>query len=267
MRGALLAALSAELIAFSGTLLSESLFTVLAAGSLIAIKKSSEGRLSAISAGGLAACTTLVRAVSLPVFPILLVLGTRQIRLASFALLALAAPLITWSVAASQAHERVVLVANSGGLNLWIGHGPGSTGDWRKPGPEPVEGYGAAAKREILADPAAALHRFQRNLFRLFSFGTSSRTMATRPIPLPLVPFGIVVILGTVGAIRCRDPVLIGWVVLSSLSTAVFFAPTRYKLVLYPALIPLAALALAPRAKSSTPAPHGESSQSGIPSP
>jgi hypothetical protein len=248
--GVLVAALSSELIAFSSTLFSEPLFLVLVASTLLMMRSETLNSRGIVLAGLLGSAATLVRAVAFPIFPIMALLLIKSRRLLLLFGFVFLTPIAIWSVTASIAHNDVIVVANSSGINLWIGHGPGSTGDWRTVGPEPAQGYGAAATEVILAAPIQALNRVVRNASRLWSFGTSSRTMATRPLPLPVLPFGLLVVLGLVGAVRSRDPVLICWLVLATVSTSVFFAPMRYKLILYSALIPLAGLAFTSNAKT-----------------
>jgi hypothetical protein len=238
---ALLVAASAELVAFSGSLFSEPLFLVLAAVALWAWR-AGDGTLGA-ALGGLAAVT---RAVALLPTGLLAGLGalrrglTWRRRLGMLAVWAL--PVVGASAVATATAGRPALVADSAGLNLWIGHGPGATGDWREPGPAPAGGYGPAAWARIRADPAAAGARALRTTGRLWSFSSSSRTMSTRPPPLPLVPFGAVVVLAALGALRRRDPHLLLWLAATTAVVACLFAPARYKLALYPALMPLCGL-------------------------
>lgn len=249
---ALLVAASAELVAFSGSLFSEPLFLVLAAAALWA-SRVGDGGLSA----GLGALATLTRAVALAPTALLAVAGALRRRLGwrrRLAILALwALPVAGASMWATSTAGRPALVADSAGVNLWIGHGPGATGDWRAPGPEPAEGYAAAAFGVIRADPAAAGARALRTAGRLWSASTSSRTMSTRPPPLPLVPFGALVALAAVGALRRRDPHLLLWLVVTTAVIACLFAPARYKLALYPALLPLGGFAFATWRRAAGP--------------
>jgi hypothetical protein len=62
---------------------------------------------------------------------------------------------------------------------------------------------------------------------------------------LPLLPFGALVVLAAIGAVRRPDRSTLPWLVGVTAVTGLFFAPMRYKLALYPALLPLVGAAVA----------------------
>ncbi len=239
-RTALLVAVSAELIGFGPALYSDPLFVL--AGVSLVIASAAPRALSWTAAALAGALAMLTRAHSLLVVPFVLRGRGRWLCLAIVG---------AWVAVVSVRAGHLVVISDSAGVNLWIGHGPGATGDWRDPGPEPAGGWLAATMSTIGEAPGAALTQCLRTSLRLWSFSTSDRSLATRPLPLPLLPFGGMVVLAAVGAARAWrrgfgpvDRVALRWLVLTTLATSLFFAPTRYKLALFPGLLPLASVAI-----------------------
>lgn len=229
---AVLTAASFEGVGFAPSLYSETLFVTLGLA-FLAVPGSLPG-------GLLAAAGALTRVHALLVFPLVAWARGGLTRM----LFVLLVPVVLWSAVVSAGEGRMILISDNGGMNLWIGHRPGADGDWHEPGPPPLEGYGPAALAAIRADPAAAMRRVVGNVGRLWNASRSDRTLATRPLGLPLVPFVVLVLLAVVGGWAPRRGVpstgaLVMWLVATTMVTAVFFAPVRYKLGLYPALLPL----------------------------
>lgn len=240
-RGALLVALSAELIAFGPALYSEPLFVF--AGVVVVMG----ARRPSLRAGLAGAVAMLSRAHSFAVVPLVLRGWSRWLALTVVA---------AWVVAASVHAGHLVPVSENGAVNLWIAHGSGATGDWHDPGPLPPQGWTAAAVDVMRADPVGAIAQCAHTVSRLWSFSTSDHTLATRPLPLPMLPFGGLVTLAVVGTVRAWwrgfraiERSALRWLLLTTLVTALFFAPTRYKLALFPGLLPLAAVAVGSRRK------------------
>jgi hypothetical protein len=234
---AVIVALSAELVAFSPSLYSEPLYLVLACGALAAYE-SPEG------SGFLGALAALTQAPAVLIAPLATLAGRPPWRgMAVYAAL-FALPIAGW-LAVATASGRPLSLGEGVGMNLYIGHRHGADGDWHDPGKAPAEGYTTAALTAIRADPGGAARRVAGNVVRLWTPSTSDPTMATRPLPLPLVPFGALVVLAVIGLWKHRPGPLIAWLVLTTATTAVFYVVVRYKLGLYPALLPLAGTGLA----------------------
>jgi hypothetical protein len=227
---ALITAVSFELVGFAPSLYAEPLFV--ACGLAFLATK------APVSTGLIGAVTALVRAHALVVVALvgpLRAAGRRR----AFAL-AFLMPIALWSGVDSLAFGRPILISDSAGMNLWIGHRPGADGDWHDPGAPPPEGYTVAAMHAISADPAHAVRRCFGNVGRLWNASRSDRTLATRPLSLPLLPFAGLVGLAAVGIWQRPRRDLLVWLVATTVATAAFFVPVRYKLGLYPALLPAA---------------------------
>jgi hypothetical protein len=235
---AVVAALSAEVVQFGPALYAEPLFLALAAAYLA---EREQPELAGLIAGFLA----LTRAPMLLVAPLVGAAGRPALRPLGLFLGTFALPILAWALITGVFEHHPVVVAESPGMDLWIGHRPGADGDWHDPGPPPKGGYAMAAVHAIEADPTGAAVRVAKNAIRLWSPGTSDRTMATRPPPLPLLPFAGLLLLAAGGLWKWRPPVLLTWLGATTLTTAIFFAVVRYKLALYPALVPLAGVAIA----------------------
>lgn len=233
---AVVTALSSELVHFGPSLFAEPLYVALGLALLAAESPVRAGLWGALLVGA--------RAQGLAVAPVVLAVRHRG-RAALVALGAFALPVVVWSAGASVAAGHLVLVADSAGMNLWIGHRPGADGDWHDPGPPPPEGYAGAAWAGIAADPGAATARVAGNVARLWNASRSDPSLATRPLPFPLLPYAGLVALAALGAIATRRRDLLAWLLVTTVVTALFFVPVRYKLGLYPGLLPFAGLGLA----------------------
>jgi hypothetical protein len=230
---AVFTAVSAELLGFAPSLYSEPLFVFIGLAALGATRPGAVGLLGAAAA--------LTRAHALFVVPLVWLSGRgRRTRGVGVFVTCLALPVLAWSVVPSVHLGRPVLISDNVGMNLWIGHRPSADGDWHDPGPAPAEGYGEAALSAMAADPGAAALRVAHNVQRLWNASTSDRTLATRPLGLPLAPFPVLVGFAAIGAVARPRASLLVWLAATTVVTALFFAPVRYKLGLFPGLLPLA---------------------------
>jgi 4-amino-4-deoxy-L-arabinose transferase-like glycosyltransferase len=194
-------------------------------------------------------------------------------RMAARTALAPAALLVLSLTANTIAHGRLVLLTNGAGINLWLGNNPDADGV------DPfVHGRLAEVVREVEAsatDPVERDHAFRGHA--QFSAGLLLKklvwTFSSRELPnaadihwqteqswvyhrpwFPL-PFALVFPLALAGAVllgrRWRDHVVLLGPIAGALAACVaFFTCARFRLVMMPSLIVLAASALEPLARS-----------------
>lgn len=179
----ILLALWCSQVQFTTVLASEQIFTVLV---LIAIAIWSREQTNlwqrAIIVGIVLAATSYVRPTA-GLIPVLLMflryVSTRKVRenltaaLIMFSVIALlVAP---WSIRNTQAFGQFVTISTNGGVNLWMGNNPASTGGYMELPPE-VDGMNEAARDQYLKSIAVA-HIKEKPL--LFGLRTAQRIVDT----------------------------------------------------------------------------------------
>ncbi len=262
-------------IYFGGELLPETLFVLLAAAAVAAALSASPRRW--LLSGCLWAATLLVRSNAVLAFPLALL--DARLRGGAAALRRAAAPLVVaiagFALLNIFAGGSPVALTTSGGLNLWLGNNPHADGvnpfvygplepvaDWvRSQAKSAVEADGlfrARARRFWAEQPAAALAL----AWKKFLWTWTSRELPNNSdiewkrahswlFRLPLLPLGF----GFILPLACAGAVL-GWAQRRQLlaflpllgaglgTCVIFFTNARFRLVLAPALLPLAAAAL-----------------------
>ena len=182
-------ALWPTLIMFTTVLASELPFIVFTAAALDVWSDASLGNpLRGILAGALLGCAALVRPVALAlpaVFAAGMLFERRlsgvaviaQLRVAVPALLAMVCVIAPWTLRNYDHYQEFVLISTNGGVTLWMGNAPGTTGEYMElpawtgklRDDERNEALGTLARKYIADDPMGFVTRSLRKLVWLYS--------------------------------------------------------------------------------------------------
>jgi len=182
-------ALWPTLVMFTTVLASELPFLVFVTAALdVWTLPSRRMLLRGVAAGALLGCAALVRpvAMALPVIIGVAVLLDRglsksavfeQLRLVVPALVAMACVIAPWTLRNYELYHEVVLISTNGGVTLWMGNAPGTTGEhmnvpaWaeRLRDDKQDKALGELAKTYIVNDPAGFAWRSLRKFIWLYN--------------------------------------------------------------------------------------------------
>ena len=182
-------ALWPTLVMFTTVLASELPFLVFVTAALdVWTLPNRQALLRGVVAGALLGCAALVRpvAMALPVIIGVAVLLERglskaavfeQLRLVIPALISMACIIAPWTLRNYELYHQVVLISTNGGVTLWMGNAPGTTGEhmdmpaWAEKlrDDKQDKALGELAKGYIVADPAGFVWRSLRKFIWLYS--------------------------------------------------------------------------------------------------
>jgi 4-amino-4-deoxy-L-arabinose transferase-like glycosyltransferase len=280
MVAAIIAAFYPPLIAMPAYALSETLYCLLALGTVMAVQQTVDRRSwrLALLAGVLVGVAALTRPAILFFIPLacLWMIVRGQFTLAIVVAVAALATIAPWTARNLRVHDRFVLIASEGGVTFWTGNHPLAIGEgdlaanpelkraelaFRGAHPgldaealEPL--YYQDALRWIRENPGAWLLLTLRKMYyTIIPTGPSYALHSVKYRIVSVVPYLVVLPLALAGARRTwrspRRPVALGLLALSSILVClIFFPQERFRLPVIDPVLIIVAAALAGRPQS-----------------